>query len=265
MNHGNAPPPTQEPPPKQTVANARSSRTRQARKRRSNRIQGICMGRAERDKREKEDRTETKSSGRRNPEKRRPREMGSPRTYRDGSPVPPRRSGFPFFLRERRATGVGEELAGAWGGGTGGKGGIGAGRRARSLLPAARSPSRRAYLDFGGSAAVARACPLASDHVRGADRCHGGAYASPLLCRLSTRCAPRVALSRRRALKRQVIGGSKPRSCVRRNRAATRLVRTSSQPRRGVASYGTARGISAPGLVVRRIRNGHGTPQHAKL
>jgi hypothetical protein len=129
----------------------------------------------------------------------------------------------------------------------------------RSLAQPPRVPGLR------GSAAVARACPLASDHVRGADRCHGGAYASPLLCRLSTRCAPRVALSRRRALKRQVIGGSKPRSCVRRNRAATRLVRTSSQPRRGVASYGTARGISAPGLVVRRIRNGHGTPQHAKL
>jgi hypothetical protein len=225
------------------------------------------MGRAERDKREKEDRTETKSSGRRNPEKRRPREMGSPRTYRDGSPVPPRRSGFPFFLSPRTKGNRSRRGArGGWGGGNGGKGGIGAGRRARSLLPAARSLAQPPRVPgLRGSAAVARACPLASDHVRGADRCHGGAYASPLLCRLSTRCAPRVALSRRRALKRQVIGGSKPRSCVRRNRAATRLVRTSSQPLRGVASYGTARGISAPGLVVRRIRNGHGTPQHAKL
>jgi hypothetical protein len=245
-------------------------------------------GRAERDKRKKEDQTESKVFAWAEPnatsEKKKiepkpraaggeiPRSVGRgrwDRRVRTGTGVPFRRAGaafLSFFLRERRATGVGEELAG---GGVGGLVGRAesepGGGRDLYCPPLARSPSRRAYLDFGGSAAVARACPLASDHVRGADRCHGGAYASPLLCRLSTRCAPRVALSRRRALKRQVIGGSKPRSCVRRNRAATRLVRTSSPPRRGVASYGTARGISAPGLVVRRIRNGHGTPQHAKL
>jgi hypothetical protein len=172
-------------------------------------------------------------------------------------------------------------------GGTGGKGGIEAGRWARSLLLAARSPSRRAwrggaYLGLGqcrsGSRLPARKRPR-TRHVSGAGRCHRGAYASPLLCRaldsmcITCRPVPTLCIQETSDRWQQAAAATGGPAC-----AATVQPPVSSAPRahppahlRAAASRprtdsdGTARGISAPGLVVRRTRNGHGTPQHAKL